>query len=781
MALGSWFPNIGGDTFKRKGFGSIAAAGAKGAAVGATKDPYNKKKPVQKAAQKRVVKAAARPQAVAPPPPPPKTSKQLLDEYRAANGGALPPGMSPELASLIDAGVDLEALKLSNPAAVNSINAIQAQLLGLPANYDASRAKISGDYANLTGDVETAGADWMKALYGNVVDPNDPNAAAFAADPAFAQYANTLGRIEETGDINEATDLAWFTKNQQAQQAYLQSLMTGVAGGTIPVGAALEGGGGSGGGGGGGGGRRGGGGYSSGGGSGGDWGDPKTTLTATDQLQDVMAEDVNQYNPDLYAGLMEAAGGDPELEAAFDDIFARYGEQPVPLQKGFLLEQEAAEEKLAELAQQKINNENYRASVGTRPAQTIQDWRTNMGMVQDPEHPGRWATPEGVGIAPQTAEQGRTNQAGARIQALTGELDVSRLQKLIAEYQAAKLAPHGNLKPGTLKSAGKEYGKVAKTKWADIIREQMAFDKESLAQAQRAHAAEPGSEPFPMGTWSGFTPRVDPQEIEDQEWYAAMTRAGRAALHGLDPNRSAQTTKISGKTTSTQTDKAATTQSQKGEGAPTVGGNINFPNPIAGAGGFLSGLSPTPRNNLQATTYVDPDSGDTIDVATGMPIDPITGVVSDSVTIGGGPTGRGFQIPKEEYTKQQNLASAARNRMAKSRGAIGKAAITGGLGSFGKKISTPKLKPPVKKEVAEAKTPSTAPSGKGNVRTRQLADGKATPKSKVSTAPTPVPPKGREVGLSKEQWEKKFGGKTKARVAAEKKYKKKSVSRLRAV
>ena len=42
-----------------------------------------------------------------------------------------------------------------------------------------------------------------------------------------------------------------------------------------------------------------------------------------------------------------------------------------------------------------------------------------------------------------------------------------------------------------------------------------------------------------------------------------MTSAGRAALHGLDPNRSAQTTKISGKTSATQTDKAASTQKQK--------------------------------------------------------------------------------------------------------------------------------------------------------------------------------------------------------------------------
>ena len=54
------------------------------------------------------------------------------------------------------------------------------------------------------------------------------------------------------------------------------------------------------------------------------------------------------------------------------------------------------------------------------------------------------------------------------------------------------------------------------SKWDDIIREQMAYDKEKLAQAQRAHAAEPGSEPFPIGTWSGFTPHVNPQEIEDQ-------------------------------------------------------------------------------------------------------------------------------------------------------------------------------------------------------------------------------------------------------------------------
>ena len=166
-----------------------------------------------------------------------------------------------------------------------------------------------------------------------------------------------------------------------------------------------------------------------------------------------------------------------------------------------------------------------------------------------------------------------------------------------------------------------------------------------------------------------------------------------------------------------------------------------------------------------------------------MAIDPITGVVSDSVTIGGGPTGRGFQVPKEEYTKQQNLAASARARMAKDRGAIGKAASLGGFGAKSAgKLS--KLKAPTKATVAEANQPTktaskkAAPSkkiGSGNTRTRNLADGQATPVSLAGR---------RDVGaeaLARMRAVKNKQGLTKAQVAAKKKPKKRYSTTPKAV
>lgn len=156
--------------------------------------------------------------------------------------------------------------------ALNAITALKGQ-----TNIDiqALMEQIKANYANLTGDTSTAANAWLTQLLGANFDPNDP---ALLNDPTIAGYIQQLSAMQETADANQATDLAWFIKQQEAQQAYLDSLM--VAAQMPQVG--------SGGGGGGGGGYGGGGGGSGSGGSsdypGGNnlFKDPKTVVKASE-------------------------------------------------------------------------------------------------------------------------------------------------------------------------------------------------------------------------------------------------------------------------------------------------------------------------------------------------------------------------------------------------------------------------------------------------------------------------------------------------------------------
>lgn len=286
-------------------------------------DPFNwaalvaqeKKNQTTKAAAKKKIKAApklkAATQAVAPAAPAP-TAKELLDIYRAFNNGALPPDVTPEMAGLIDAGVDINTLTTANPALAQSLLSIQHQILTDPAAYDAAKAQVAAQYQNLTGDVLQSGETWMKDLYGRIVDPNDPNSALVKNDPALTGYAESMSQIKETADANQATDLAWFDKMKQNALATNQGLLAAIAAqAAVPVS-------GGGGGGGRGGGFRGRGRGRRGGGSGSGnltWKTPLNTLTNQESATDTATSTTNEYAPDYYNDMMTAFANDPELQS----------------------------------------------------------------------------------------------------------------------------------------------------------------------------------------------------------------------------------------------------------------------------------------------------------------------------------------------------------------------------------------------------------------------------------------------------------------------------------
>jgi hypothetical protein len=240
------------------------------------------------------------------------TPKQQLDFFRDFNGGALPPGMTPEMAGLIDSGIDISGMMTTNPALANVFMQIQQQILSIPGAYQAAKASVGQNYENLTGDVLASGKNWMQDLYGRMADPNaNPNAALVAQDPALTAYAQQMSGIDETADLNQATDQAWFDKMQQNSTSMYQNMLAQLAAQAAqPVA-------GGGGGGGGGRGRRGGGGYGGGGGGSGkvnDWTEPKNTLTNEQSLTDTGTTTDTGYSPGFFEDLMAQTEGDPELQ-----------------------------------------------------------------------------------------------------------------------------------------------------------------------------------------------------------------------------------------------------------------------------------------------------------------------------------------------------------------------------------------------------------------------------------------------------------------------------------
>jgi hypothetical protein len=334
------------------------------------------------------------------------------------NGGALPPEITEEMAALIDAGQEVPGATdtiAADPRIIAAMGLIQGRIDALPADYQAAKAHVAGDYQNLTGDVLQSGTNFMQDLYGRVMDPNDPNAAAMMNDPVWAQYAQGMTQLDETSDLNQATDMAWFEKMQQnADQSY-RDLLMGIQSGLIPLAQPeVEGGGG-------GGGRGRGGGGGSGGGNVNDWKVPTNTQTNLTSATDTATGTATEYSPDFYNALMEASAHDPELQALTQRIWeqspqnalgmtnevakrlteAEMQQQQMQLQGGLAADWKAA----APLQIPKVMNQmvtgNYKGIWGDDPATagTTERWYV--------PPPPEGQTPQPTNF---TEEQGQQNQ-----------------------------------------------------------------------------------------------------------------------------------------------------------------------------------------------------------------------------------------------------------------------------------------------------------------------------------------------------------------------------------
>lgn len=261
----------------------------------------------------------------------------MLRAYKAMNGGALPPGMSPQDALLIEMGMASDAIA-QNPALAQILQSLAATRVQQQADFAAAKQQVGNNYQQLTGDIENSGNAWMA----DIAQRMGLTAEQVAADPNLQGYGQTLTNIGNTADLNQATDQAWFDKMMTTYDQNIASQMAGYANGTIPLpGAELTGGSGGGGG---GGGRGGGGGYrrggrgrgysrgggGSGGGFDGTWKDPSTATS----LDERAIETNVQYNPGFYEEALALAGGDPEAAEAISRVIATYGKAPRDVDAG---------------------------------------------------------------------------------------------------------------------------------------------------------------------------------------------------------------------------------------------------------------------------------------------------------------------------------------------------------------------------------------------------------------------------------------------------------------
>jgi len=237
---------------------------------------------------------------------------------------------NPVVADLLKKGILKEGMA---PEQIQAILAISQMAGTVPVDIAEMIAKINADYESTTGDIMGSGAEWMKELYGTNYDPNDPNAAAFARDPLFSSYAGGLAQMDETADTNQATDLAWFRKQEQAQQDYYNQLMADVSTYGLP---AQEVTGGSGGGGGGGGGYGGGG--SGGGSSGSDseglWDFNDADVRFQDQATTTATSNVREYDPGFWLGALQMPGLSDEDREFINNMIWTHGPGPQDVGQG---------------------------------------------------------------------------------------------------------------------------------------------------------------------------------------------------------------------------------------------------------------------------------------------------------------------------------------------------------------------------------------------------------------------------------------------------------------
>ena len=311
--------------------------------------------------------------------------------YFSGGGGGAPAPIAastlpdtPQVKDLVAKGLLKEGMP---PEQVQAIIAIQGLAGQVPIDIKKLMAEVTGNYEKYTGDITTSGADWMKDILGGMT-PDDPAMAAlFAQDPALQQYSSGLAQIDETADSNLATDLAWFTKAQQADTEYYNQLMQSVS--AMPPAEPVLGGGGGGGG---GGGRHyGGGGYGGGGnGSGGDgvWTDPRTRLDYQDQVRNTADANMSAQYPEFFDKLMRGVTSldqpvNPEATSGYQswihDLF--YGGEGDPQSVGErLLESVTGNQSMLDAAAQTgENNAAWLAALPENLRQEMTAWMAQTG------------------------------------------------------------------------------------------------------------------------------------------------------------------------------------------------------------------------------------------------------------------------------------------------------------------------------------------------------------------------------------------------------------------
>jgi hypothetical protein len=460
--------------------------------------------------------------------------QQAAQNAIMSGGGYMPQTVDPALAA-------------SDPNAANAllrqnvVNQLMQMLQGQQGAYDAASAEVGQQYQQLTNPINAEGTGFLQELYQNLgINP--------ATDPTAQQFMNTLSSGQNTAQLNQATDQAWFDKMKTNNMITSQGLIQGIADGSIPIPGLIEpieedtGGGGGGGG----GGRRGGRGYGGRGGSGGDWTDPKTT----DALTEAAAVDSAYQFP----GFMDAfigVGKTPEEQETLARIAGTYGGFPYNVNKGLSgTELPNAEAAIDALTAQHAQRAAYMRVLGGggREAQYANEF-SELGnrSKASVENPTDVANPP-----LNTGEQARLRRLA--------EMALSQgLGKAFNQFsqQSPSAAPYD--KNHALRTM---YQRVADMFEGTSRYGAQELDREALELAQSnptdANPTGKGKD-FSFKDWTGYTPNIDRSDFSDKWSHLDLLRRATPVAREFDPNYGWQDTKYTQKDSSS----AKTTQSSK--------------------------------------------------------------------------------------------------------------------------------------------------------------------------------------------------------------------------
>ncbi|MET0785594.1 MAG: hypothetical protein ABWY25_02685 [Paenisporosarcina sp.] len=603
---------------------------------GSIDDPYNWKQIAADLAaeEKRKSQAQARirnptaPKAVAQTAPaapetPAPSIKELLDAYRAMNNGALPPGTSPEMAAMIDKGIWSDWSMLDgNPQLAQALLSIQGAITGLPAQYQAAKQGILGNYSGITGAIVNPAAAWGQSMTGAMTsDPFNPNAALAGADPALVDYNNTISAISGTAGLNQATDLSWFDKMLQNQLSNYEFMMRSAA---LPQPVEEEDKGGGGGGGGGGG--RGGG-----GGGGSDWKDPKSTLTNFESAVDTTGMTFAQRNPGFYQAIMAAAESDPELEELTSNLFNLSTQDPRGMTQDTQAALNEAQAIVDNLTQQGGLRTAWEANVPRNVQGTIAKMIAAKGAIKgdDPRTPGkveRYYVPPGATNTGQPIVMSEETMADI---ALGERLLRSEEVPNVPWFNAAGAAGLGNAPIPPQKDENEEdldpilpyQGATAARQWAEDVRKYhgfmpsadrlerdvlMAIAKEQLGTMEQVGAEKygqdtrtfPGAEPLDMELYAqsgGWIPPVNEEELEKNARYTDLYSRVLNAIKPWNQNINYVATAKTGSTKDTDSSKYQTA--------------ISTYDPRAALPGSPSNVTPTiPQYSYESNPMMSPEN-----------------------------------------------------------------------------------------------------------------------------------------------------------------------------